>query len=198
MLATDLIPLGSEDGKRLVQIATDSTERLVRLINDILDIERIESGKITVSKQTCQLTQLIRQAINIVQPLAEKAQVKLTVENLPLQLRVDADRIIQTLTNLLSNAIRFSFSGDTVVITVVEQDSEILFTVKDTGRGIPQDKLEVIFERFQQVDSSNSRNHEGTGLGLAICRSIVEMHGGKIWAETIMGVGSTFYFTLPM
>ncbi|NJS17059.1 MAG: hypothetical protein HC787_10035 [Nostocaceae cyanobacterium CSU_2_110] len=86
----------------------------------------------------------------------------------------------------------------TVWLTAFEQDSEILFAVKDSGCGIPEDKLEVIFERFQQVDSSDSRNHEGTGLGLAICRSILEMHGGKIWTESIMGVGSTFYFTLPI
>ena len=197
MLATDLIPLGSEDSKRLVQIATDSTERLVRLINDILDIERIESGKITMSKQICEVTELITQAVNVVQPLADKAQVKLLVENSSLQVVVDADRIIQILTNLLSNAIRFSEPGDTVSLTAVEQDSEILFTVKDSGRGIPEDKLELIFERFQQVDSSDSRNHEGTGLGLAICRSIVEMHGGKIWVQSTMGVGSTFYLTLP-
>ena len=181
-----------------MQIATDSTERLVRLINDILDIERIESGKIRMSKQTCEITELIKQAINVVQPLADKAQIKLSVENLSLQLPVDADRFIQILINLFTNAIRFSFPGDTVAITVTEQNSEILFKLKDTGIGIPQNKLEVIFERFQQVDSSDSRHHEGTGLGLAICRSIVEMHGGKIWAESIMGVGSTFYFTLPM
>ncbi len=198
MLATDLISPGSEDGKRLVKIAADSTERLVRLINDILDIERIKSGKITMSKQMYQVSDLITQAIDVVKPLADKAQVKLSIENSPLQLRVDADRFIQTLTNLLSNAIRFSSSDDTVYLTAFEQDSEILFTVKDSGRGIPEDKLEIIFERFQQVDSSDARNHEGTGLGLAICRSIIEMHGGRIWVESIMGAGSTFYFTLPM
>lgn len=198
MLATGLIEASSEDGKRLVQIATDSTERLVRLINDILDIDRIESGKVKMCKEICEVSQLIVQAINLIQPLANKAQVKLSVENSPIQLDVDGDRIIQVLTNLLSNAIRFSSVGDTVWLTAFEQDSEILFTVKDSGCGIPQDKLELIFERFQQVDSSDSRNHEGTGLGLAICRSILEMHGGKIWAESIMGVGSTFYFTLPI
>ncbi|NJN10464.1 MAG: response regulator [Richelia sp. RM2_1_2] len=202
MLATGLIPANSEDGKRLVQIATDSTERLVRLISDILDIERIESGKVTMCKQIYQVSELIAQAIDITQPLADKAQVKLSVENSPilleLDVEVDGDRIIQVLTNLLSNAIRFSSVGNTVWLTAFEQDSEILFAVKDSGCGIPEDKLEVIFERFQQVDSSDSRNHEGTGLGLAICRSILEMHGGKIWAESIMGVGSTFYFTLPI
>jgi PAS domain S-box-containing protein len=198
MLSTDLIPICSEDGKRLVKIATDSTERLVRLINDILDIERIESGKITMSKQSCDLTELITQALNLVQPLADKAQVKLLVENCSLQVLVDADRFIQILTNLLSNAIRFSQPGGTVRLTAIEQNSEILITVQDSGSGIPEDKLEIIFERFQQVDSSDSRNHEGTGLGLAICRSIVEMHGGKIWTESTVGVGSTFYFTLPV
>ncbi|MBF2016668.1 MAG: response regulator [Rivularia sp. T60_A2020_040] len=206
MLATGLIAANSEDGKRLVQIATDSTERLVRLISDILDIERIESGKVTMCKQIYNVSELIVQAIHITQTLADKAQVKLSVENSPILLEldvevdveVDGDRIIQVLTNLLSNAIRFSSVGDTVWLTAFEQDSEILFTVKDSGCGIPKDKLEVIFERFQQVDSSDSRNHEGTGLGLAICRSILEMHGGKIWAESIMGVGSTFYFTLPI
>lgn len=198
MLATGLIQAGSLDGKRLLQIATDSTERLVRLINDILDIERIKSGKVKMSKQMCQISELITQAFLLVQPLADKAQVKLSADNSPIQLQVDADKIIQTLTNLLSNAIRFSSLGDTVCLSVLEQDSEILFAVKDTGRGIPPDKLEIIFERFQQIDSSDSRNHEGTGLGLAICRSIVELHGGRIWAESIMGVGSTFYFTLPL
>ncbi len=198
MLSTDLIPISSDDGKRLVKIATNSTERLVRLINDILDVERIESGKITMSKQSCDLTELITQALNLVQPLADKAQVKLLVENFSLQVLVDADRFIQILTNLLSNAIRFSEPGGTVRLTATEQNSEILITVQDSGRGIPEDKLEIIFERFQQVDSSDSRNHEGTGLGLAICRSIVEMHGGKIWTDSTVGVGSTFYFTLPV
>ena len=114
-----------------------------------------------------------------------------------MQLKVDADRFIQILINLLSNAIRFSSPNDTVSIKAFEENSEILITVQDTGSGIPSDKLEIIFERFQQLDSSDSRNHEGTGLGLAICRSIVEMHGGKIWADSNLGTGSTFYFTLP-
>ena len=198
MLATDLIEASSEDGKRLLQIATDSTERLVRMINDILDIERIESGKVRMCLSICQLGDLLAQAVDIIQPLADKAQVKISIENSPIQIKADSDRIIQTLTNLLSNAIRFSSLGETVWLTACEQDSQVLFAVKDTGSGIPEDKLESIFERFQQVDSSDSRNHEGTGLGLAICRSIIELHGGKIWVESVVGVGSTFYFTLPL
>jgi CheY-like chemotaxis protein len=113
---------------------------------------------------------------------------------------------VQTLTNLLSNAIKFSPAGNTVWLAVQQQSDacgnpcgeRILFTVKDQGRGIPPDKLDRIFERFQQVDSSDSRNHEGTGLGLAICRSIVQQHDGQIWAESVLGEGSTFSFTLPI
>jgi signal transduction histidine kinase len=198
MLANGLIQASCEDGERLLQIATDSTEHLVRLINNILDIERIEFGKVIMSKQMCHVNDFITRTVDIVQPLADKAQVKLSVENSPIQLRVDCDRIIQVLTNLFSNAIRFSASGDTVYLTIVQQETSVLFAIKDTGRGIPQDKQESIFERFQQVDSSDSRNHEGTGLGLAICRSIVEMHGGSIWVQSVLGVGSTFYFTLPL
>ncbi|MGL4880070.1 MAG: sensor histidine kinase, partial [Waterburya sp.] len=95
------------------------------------------------------------------------------------------------------NAIKFSEAGGEIWITVEKQQSEVLFKVKDQGRGIPTDKLQTIFERFQQVDASDSRKKGGTGLGLAICRHIVEQHNGKIWVESIYGQGSSFCFTLP-
>ncbi|WP_066379038.1 response regulator [Anabaena sp. CA = ATCC 33047] len=198
MLTSGLLPADSEQGKRLLQIATDSTERLVRLINDILDIERIESGKVKMERETCNLTELIESAVSIMQPLANKAGVKLSISSPSVQLWVDPDRIVQTLTNLLSNAIKFSARDKTVWLVAQPYGDEVLLTVKDTGRGIPSDKLDTIFERFQQVDSSDSRNHDGTGLGLAICQSIVQQHGGRIWVESIVGEGSTFYFTLPI
>ncbi|MEH2176510.1 response regulator [Nostoc sp.] len=198
MLASGLLPTNSEQGKRLLQIATDSSERLVRLINDILDIERIESGKAKMEPEICNIVDLIVQAVNVMQPLADKAGVKVSVSALSGQVLVDADRIVQTLTNLLSNAIKFSSAGSTVWLGAQPQGNDVLLTVKDTGRGIPTDKLESIFERFQQVDSSDSRNHDGTGLGLAICKSIMQQHGGRIWAESALGEGSTFYVTLPL
>ncbi|BAY07656.1 response regulator [Calothrix sp. NIES-2098] len=198
MLASGLLPAESEQGKRLLQIATDSTDRLVRLINDILDIERIESGRVKMERETCTVPDLIESAVNIMQPLADKAKVKLSISSLPIELWVDPDRIVQTLTNLLSNAIKFSTAGQTVWLVTAQQGDEVVFTVKDTGRGIPADKLDSIFERFQQVDSSDSRNHDGTGLGLAICKSIVQQHGGRIWVESTLEQGSTFYFTLPI
>ena len=105
--------------------------------------------------------------------------------------------IHQTLTNLLSNAIKFSPPNSSVWITAEDREPEVLFKVSDRGRGIPPDKLERIFERFQQVDASDSRDKGGTGLGLAICHKIIEEHGGRIWAESRLDEGSTFCFTLP-
>jgi PAS domain S-box-containing protein len=198
MLASGLLKADSEQGKRMLHIAVDSTDRLVRLINDILDIERIESGKVSMEKQCCNVDDLVTEAINVVQGLADKVEVTLAVSSLSIHFCADPDRIVQTLTNLLSNAIKFSTAGKTVWLTVQQQDHHVLFRVQDEGRGIPADKLESIFERFQQVDSSDSRNHEGTGLGLAICRSIVQQHDGQIWAESVLGEGSTFYFTIPI
>lgn len=198
MLASGLLKADSEQGKRLLQIACDSTDRLVRLINDILDIERIESGRVKMERETCNLADLIKSAVNIMQPLADKAGVKLAISSLSCELWADQDRIVQTLTNLLSNAIKFSPPGNTVYLRAETQKHEVLLTIQDTGRGIPKDKLDSIFERFQQVDSSDSRNHEGTGLGLAICKSIVEQHGGHIWVESSLAEGSSFYFTLPI
>lgn len=111
--------------------------------------------------------------------------------------------LLQILINLLSNAIKFSPNGSVVRLTIALQQPELtqawlLFAVRDAGRGIPTEKLETIFDRFHQVDASDSRQKGGTGLGLAICRSIVQQHGGRIWAESALGQGSTFYFTLPM
>ncbi len=197
MLASGLLNAEPETGKRLLEIAVDSTERLVRLINDILDIERMESGKVQMVKQACNAADLMTLAIDVMQTMADKAGVTLSGSTVSTQLWVDPDRIIQLLTNLLSNAIKFSPQGTSVWLKAELCENQILFQVKDQGRGIPADKLETIFERFQQVDASDSRNNDGTGLGLAICHSIVQQHGGRIWVESTLLEGSTFYFTLP-
>jgi PAS domain S-box-containing protein len=198
MLSSGLLDSQPAKGKRLLDIAVDSTDRLVRLTNDILDVQRIKSGKVTMEKKVCYVADLLTQAVDVMQAMADKAGITLSVGLVSARLWVDADRIMQTLTNLLSNAIKFSPSGATVWLMAKEQENHILFQIKDQGRGIPGDKLESIFERFQQVDSSDARNHEGTGLGLAICRSIVQQHDGQIWAESTLGEGSTFSFTLPL
>jgi CheY-like chemotaxis protein len=160
-----------------------------------------------MEKRSCNVPDLITAAVNVIQPLTVKAGVKLDVNSIPAYVWADADRVVQALTNLLSNAVKFSPHDGTVWVRTELQEldnngnshhgSQVLFQVTDVGRGIPGDKLDKIFERFQQVDSSDSRYHDGTGLGLAICKSIVQQHGGKIWVESVLGEGSTFSFTLP-
>jgi PAS domain S-box-containing protein len=197
MLASGLLDPTSAKGQRLLSIAVDSTDRLMRLVNDILDIERIESGAVMMVKAIWSVGDLMAKAVDVVQPLADRAGIALNVSDAGGQVWVDADRLIQTFTNLLSNAIKFSPSGSMVWFTSTKQGGRMLFQVRDRGRGIPPEKLELIFERFQQVDVSDSRNNEGTGLGLAICRSIIQQHGGRIWVESELGGGSTFSFILP-
>jgi PAS domain S-box-containing protein len=197
MLASGSIDPQSAKAKRLVDIAVKSTERLIRMINDILDIERIESGKVRMLKERCAVTDLLTAAVNTVQPLAEQADVSIVVSTISASICADADRIVRALTNLLSNSIKFSAPGQTIDCKVERESDYLLFQVRDRGRGIPADRLESIFERFQQVDSSDSRNHEGTGLGLAISRTIVQQHSGQIWVESVLGEGSTFFFRLP-
>jgi signal transduction histidine kinase len=158
----------------------------------------------------------MQQAVDALQLLAQQNGIMLTITPCRWQVWCDADRIVQTLINLVSNAIKFSLSGTTVWIEAkgvekakdrrqeesthqfTDSPAHILFSVADQGRGIPADKLESIFGRFQQVDASDSRNKGGTGLGLAICQQIIELHGGKIWVESRLGHGSTFYFTIPL
>lgn len=207
-----------EKAQQMLQIAVSNSDRLARLVNDILTLERLGSGKAPLVMEFCQIPDLIQQAVNSVQMLADQSGIKLCVTPLSGKLWAAPDAIVQTLTNLLSNAIKFSTAGDTIWLRAEAISSEacrvseqpymrehhinfmtpyILFTVKDQGRGIPQNKLDVIFEQFQQVDVSDSRKKGGTGLGLAICKQIAQQHHGQIWVESNLGEGSTFYFALP-
>ena len=197
LLSSGILQSEPEEAQRMLTIAANNTDRLVRMINDILDIERIESGKVTMTKQTCDAAPLITQAVAELAELADRAGVTLAVTPCHARLWVDPDRILQVLTNLIGNAIKFSPSGATVWVTAEVEESQLRFHIRDQGRGIPADKLESIFGRFQQVDASDSRQRGGTGLGLAICRTIVQQHHGQIWAESQMGEGSSFFFTLP-
>lgn len=183
--------------QRMVQIAVGSTDRLIRLINDILDVERIAAGKVTLDRRTVAAADLADRAVAEMRGLAQQAQVQVEAEEITGTVDADPDRIVQTLTNLLGNAIRFSPPGGTVRVRAVQQDQELLFSVSDEGPGIPSEHLEAIFGRFAQVDASDTREKEGSGLGLAICRGLVEQHGGRIWAHSEPGLGATFYFTLP-
>ncbi|MBD2464775.1 PAS domain S-box protein [Oscillatoria sp. FACHB-1407] len=187
-----------EKAQRMVEIALLDTNRLVNLVNDILDLERLESGRTVVEKVVCQAADLMQQAVDSVQAIASQQNITFTI--IPAEVTVWAapDMILQTLTNLLGNAIKFSPAHSVITLQAQRQNDYVLFQVVDQGRGIPADKTETIFGRFQQVDASDSREKGGTGLGLPICRSIIERHGGRIWAESTLGKGSTFSFTLPV
>ncbi|MCB8788511.1 PAS domain S-box protein [Planktothrix agardhii] len=206
LLSTGLINPQSERGVHVMKIVAESAERLVRLVNDILELERLESGKIFLNKQVVNAADLLLQATEQMQVMANRSGINLEVSSKSLQFYADPDRVLQVLTNLLSNAIKFSESrGGNIKLSVetelpenLEEIPKILFKIQDQGRGIPSDKIERIFERFHQVDASDSRKKGGTGLGLAICRSIVEQHGGQIWVRSKVDQGSCFYFTLPM
>ncbi|HEV7875733.1 MAG TPA: ATP-binding protein [Nocardioides sp.] len=181
----------------MVTIALQSSERLTRLINDLLDIERIESGTRPMEVSAHDARQLLAAAAKQIDGLATSVGVRVEVGASTGRVLADDDGIMQTLTNLLGNAIKYSEPGGSVVLDAAEDEGLVLFRVRDQGRGIPADKLETVFERFEQVDSSDARQKGGTGLGLAISRSIIERHGGRIWAESELGVGTTVKFTLP-
>lgn len=190
-------PLG-EKGQRMIEIAVENTDRLIRLINDILDTERIKSGTIELERGECDSCRVAEQVVEEMLPMAKEAEVELTVACEQITLFADADRIHQVLTNLLSNAIKFSESGAAVRLSSELSQDMALFQVSDRGRGIPTEKLDAIFERFSQVDASDSREKGGTGLGLSICHTILEHLGGRIWVESELGKGSTFSFVLPL
>jgi PAS domain S-box-containing protein len=184
--------------RQMLDIATGNTDRLVRLVNDILELERIGSGKAELHYTMCSADDLFRRAAGLQQTGASKAQLRITFNSQGVNVWADPDRVLQTLTNLISNAIKFSPPNTEIHLRARRIDAnEAELQVRDQGRGIPEDKLESIFERFHQVDASDSRTMGGTGLGLAICRSIVTQHGGRIWATSTLGKGSTFHFTLP-
>jgi PAS domain S-box-containing protein len=183
--------------RRMVEIAVDNADRLVRLVNDILDSARLESESVVLTRQACMAFDLALQAVELMRPMAGSAGVQLEVDAQPVSFSANSDSILQVLTNLLSNAIKFSPPRSAVHLECRPDNGNVVFRVIDHGPGIPPDKLESIFGRFQPVDASDSRRRGGTGLGLSICRSIARHHGGQIWAESDWGHGSTFVVSLP-
>jgi len=197
LLSSGILGDVNDKAANLLRIALTNSDRLVRLINDILDLERIQSGREPLLFRTIQLAEVARQAIDGMQPVADAAGVQLIHDTTHVELAADPDRLLQVLTNLLSNAVKFSPPNSTVSVMMRPGITGVTLSVIDQGRGIPADKLEAIFGRFQQVDASDSRQKGGSGLGLAICRTIVLQHSGRIWAERNPVRGSTFRVFLP-
>lgn len=198
ILATGRLGSLTQDGQQMLEIADENTDRLVRLVNNVLDLQRIESGAVTMERQACNVADLMVTATEAMQAMAQQHDVQLSTAPIDLEIWADADYMVQALTNLLSNAIKFSLPEGRVWLTADPLPNHHLqFTVRDQGPGIPPEQLERIFDRFHQIDSSDARKKGGTGLGLTICRKIIEQHGGTIWAESTVGEGSRFIFTVP-
>jgi PAS domain S-box-containing protein len=187
----------NDKAANLLRIAVANSDRLLRLINDILDLERMQSGRDRLIFKKVQLGQIVRQAIDCTALVADAAGVQLIQDSAQVEIAADPDRLVQVLTNLISNAIKFSPRNSAVSVLMRPDLNGVTLSVVDAGRGIPADKLESIFGRFQQVDASDSRQKGGTGLGLAICRTIVHQHSGRIWAERNPVRGATFRVFLP-
>ena len=183
LLSLDIQSRMSEKTAKLLRIALSNSDRLMSLINDILDLERLQSGLEPLTFEPVQLAQIVRQAIDGMQPVADSAGVQFIHDTTEVEIAARPERLLQVFTNLLSNAVKFSPPNSTIFIILRPDSNGVILSVTDDGRGIPADKLESIFGRFQQVDASDSRQKGGTGLGLAICRSIVRQHAGRIWAE---------------
>ncbi|MBV8804480.1 MAG: CHASE3 domain-containing protein [Sinobacteraceae bacterium] len=183
----------------LVKIAHQNSERLVRIVNDILDVEKIESGKLELHMSSIPVASFLRQALEENAAYGEKYLVQFVLESAPenTRVRADADRLMQVLTNLLSNGAKFSAAGAQVYVRARINGPSIRVEVQDHGTGIPQSFRDRVFEKFSQADASSTRRFDGTGLGLSITRQLVEAMGGTIGFTTVSGEGTTFYFDLP-
>jgi signal transduction histidine kinase len=198
--------LGAREGEmahaqvaRFMGIISEETERLTRLIESLLDLNRFDSGNMRLVRQSVDLAEVLEEASRLLQPVAQAGSVSLKVEVQAADTRADGDRdqLRQLALHLGSNAVKFTPPGGSVTLTLTGDDRDVTMSVQDTGIGIPEPMLEKIFERFFQVDSSLVRRYGGTGLGLAICKSIVDWHGGRIFAESQPEKGSTFTVVLP-
>lgn len=183
--------------RRMIDMAERNSNRLLSLINDLLDLERLEGARMTLQMEEVPLDVILRKSAESVAQVALQAKIGIDVSNTGEIVRVDEYRIIQVVVNLLSNAIKFSPPGSSVLVTAQAAGSDVEIRVTDRGRGIPANARNAIFERFQQVDASDSKAKGGAGLGLAICRAIVEQHGGTIGVDSEEGRGSSFWFLVP-
>jgi len=173
-------------------------QRLTRMINDMLDLARIESGRMTLHREQVDINAVVEDVASRIKPLAPDHAIVLDLQpDLP-RLDADRDRITQVVSNLLNNAVKYSPTGGEIALRTRVDGGGIRLVVKDQGLGIPKDALETIFERFSRVESEATEAIQGTGLGLPIVRQIVELHGGRVWAESELGRGSVFHVVLPL
>lgn len=198
MLDADMYGDLSEKGKKMLTLADRNSARMLSLINDLLDVERIKAGMMDLKLTSTKLAPLLDMCAQSVASLAEPNGIKVNVSSEDILVKADDDRLSRVVTNLLSNAIKFSPQGSTITISAKRNEGYAEVSVQDEGRGIPEEMIATIFDRFTQVMDSDSRAKGGSGLGLAICKALVELHGGNISVVSPNGKGTTFTFTLPI
>jgi two-component system sensor histidine kinase GlrK len=189
----------SEKQRKLLGILAQESNRLISVVNSLLDLSKMEAGMMNYDFEPSNVDSLIKRAIAEITPLVEAKQIKLesAIDTSLPSVRIDSERILQVLRNLLGNAVKFTPKGGQINITANPANGKLAVSVKDSGPGIPMDSLAAIFEKFNQGNRQGAHVRQGTGLGLAIAKSIISSHGGKIWAESQLGKGSTFIFVLP-
>lgn len=190
----------TEDQVLWIDRSLTATRQILRLVSDIFDLSKLEQGGLELYPETLEIGGILEQTLGIAEGLRQNEEVELAIEMTPDLPPVwgDSDRIQQILVNLISNALKFTSRGTILVRAELSDGDTLLFSVADTGEGIPAENLPTIFDRFSMADLNLNRRRKGTGLGLAICKELVERHGGQIWVESEVGVGTTFYFTLPV
>ncbi len=183
-----------------LRVMREENERLISLVDSMLNFSRLETGHLRVERASCNLNRLVEEAHDALRPsfLERDINTEIRLPRHPCRIDADAELIRQLLRNLMSNAAKFTPAGGNVTVTLEEEASAARVSVQDTGPGIPEDQLEKVFERFYQVDASNTREHGGSGLGLAICKNIVEWHDGSIWVENVKDAGAKVVVVLPM
>jgi len=189
----------TKEQKDILDIISRESERLIGLVNSILDLAKMEAGMMVLRYTPTDMGSLIHQAITEIKPLAMHKEVRLQIENFPslTAIRMDRERILQVLRNFIGNAVKFTPMGGQVTVAAAPKEGTLEVCVKDSGPGIPKENLTIIFEKFQQDPLQISNPMKGSGLGLAIAKHIITAHGGKIWAESGPGQGSSFFFVLP-
>ncbi|HXX34106.1 MAG TPA: ATP-binding protein [Thermodesulfobacteriota bacterium] len=193
--------LKEDQAFQFVQVIQRHTDRLTKIVEDLLMLSKIETKEFQLKMEMIFLPNLIDDIIDFVRKPAEKKKISLSRHDIPSSLAVRADRsyLEQILINLLDNAIKYTPEGGRVIVSAGEKDSkDVQFSIEDNGIGIPKEDLSRIFERFYRVDKGRSKELGGTGLGLSIVKHLVQAHGGRVWVESQLGKGSTFYFTLPI
>ena len=194
MMNADIL---NQSSLETLEMAETEIDRLTKLVQDLLDLARIESGHMQLYFAQIKIKTVIKRAVSSVRTFADRNKVAIESDNSNIELEADADRLVQVLVNLLTNAVKFSAAKSTISVAVTADADWVQVTVKDQGRGIPASHLSAIFERFRQVEDADAQEKGGTGLGLPICKNIVEEHGGTIGVESEEGKGSSFWFRLP-